>query len=124
MNIILTIILMIFLHIIADYNLQGWLASAKQKSYWKEYTSNELYKYDYIMALFMHSFQWTFMIMLPIVFILNFTIDVCFIIWFICNICIHMYIDHLKANDKIINLIQDQFIHILQIIATAIIFMR
>ena len=45
MNIILTIILMIFLHIIADYNLQGWLASAKQKSYWEEYAPSELYKY-------------------------------------------------------------------------------
>lgn len=29
-------LLMIFLHIIDDYKLQGWLASAKQKKYWKE----------------------------------------------------------------------------------------
>ena len=122
MNTILTIIVMIFLHIIADYNLQGWLASAKPKSYWEEYAPSELYKYDYIMALFMHSFQWTFMIMLPLLFRLNFHIDVYFIFLFISNICIHMYVDHLKANDKIINLIQDQLMHILQIIATAIIF--
>lgn len=122
MNTILIIMVMIFLHIVADYNLQGWLASAKQKSYWEEHAPNELYKNDYIMALFMHSFQWTFMIMLPILFILNFDIGVDFILWFVFNIGLHMYIDHLKANMKIINLVEDQLLHILQIVITAGIF--
>lgn len=122
MNTILIIMVMIFLHIVADYNLQGWLASAKQKSYWEEHAPNELYKNDYIMALFMHSFQWTFMIMLPILFVLNFEIDGVFIIWFVFNVGLHMYIDHLKANMKIINLVEDQLLHILQIVITAGIF--
>ena len=122
MNTILIIMVMIFLHIVADYNLQGWLASAKQKSYWEEHAPNELYKNDYIMALFMHSFQWTFMIMLPILFVLNFEIGGVFIIWFVFNVGLHMYVDHLKANMKIINLVEDQLIHILQIVITAGIF--
>ena len=122
MNTILIIMVMIFLHIVADYNLQGWLASAKQKSYWKEHAPNELYKNDYIMALFMHSFQWTFMIMLPILFVLNFEIGGVFIIWFVFNVGLHMYVDHLKANMKIINLVEDQLLHILQIVITAGIF--
>lgn len=122
MNTILIIMVMIFLHIVADYNLQGWLASAKQKSYWEEHAPNELYKNDYIMALFMHSFQWTFMIMLPILFVLNFEIDGVFIIWFVFNVGLHMYVDHLKANMKIINLVEDQLLHILQIVITAGIF--
>ena len=122
MNTILIIMVMIFLHIVADYNLQGWLASAKQKSYWEEHAPNELYKNDYIMALFMHSFQWTFMIMLPILFVLNFEIGGVFIIWFVFNVGLHMYVDHLKANMKIINLVEDQLLHILQIVITAGIF--
>ena len=122
MNTILIIMVMIFLHIVADYNLQGWLASAKQKSYWEEHAPNKLYKNDYIMALFMHSFQWTFMIMLPILFVLNFEIGPDFILWFVFNVGLHMYIDHLKANMKIINLVEDQLLHILQIIITAGIF--
>ena len=122
MNTILIIMVMIFLHIVADYNLQGWLASAKQKSYWKEHAPNELYKNDYIMALFMHSFQWTFMIMLPILFLLNFEIGADFILWFVFNVSLHMYVDHLKANMKIINLVEDQLIHILQIVITVGIF--
>ena len=49
---ILLLLTMIFLHIVDDYYLQGWLASAKQKSYWEQNAPDELYKHDYIMALF------------------------------------------------------------------------
>lgn len=56
---------MIFCHIVDDYYLQGWLASAKQKSWWEKNAPGKLYKYDYLAALFMHSFSWSFMIMLP-----------------------------------------------------------
>ena len=60
---------MIFLHIVDDYYLQGILAQMKQKKFWKEQTPDELYKYDYIWALIMHAFSWTFMIMLPLIFV-------------------------------------------------------
>ena len=109
---------MIFCHIIDDYYLQGWLASAKQKSWWEKNCPDKLYKHDYLVALFMHSFSWTFMIMLvPTIYII-----VCGGIWnpaiFIANIIIHMDVDDLKANKKLINLVQDQTIHIIQIIIT------
>ena len=119
---IFILILMIFCHIVDDFYLQGWLASAKQKSWWQKNATNNLYKYDYIMALFCHSFSWSFMIQLPIL-IYGFYTNV--FIWniylFIINIIIHMFIDNLKANKLKINLIQDQIIHFIQIISTWII---
>ena len=65
MNAAFVFLWMIFFHIVDDYYLQGWLASAKQKSYWEQNAPDEMYKKDYIWALIMHSFSWAFMIMLP-----------------------------------------------------------
>lgn len=123
---ILLLLAMIFLHIVDDYYLQGWLASAKQKSWWEQNASDELYKYDYIMALFMHSFSWTFMVMLiPTYctltsrFVTNGDLTIVstqIIFTFILNLIIHMITDNSKANLKKINLIQDQLIHMLQLI--------
>ena len=115
---------MLFLHIVDDYYLQGWLASAKQKSWWKQNAPDELYKYDYIMALFMHSFSWTFMIMIvPSVYALITTANVgneslAIALVFLTNLCIHMTVDNKKANLKKINLVQDQLLHLVQIAAT------
>ena len=122
MNWIFIILLMIFCHIVADYNLQGWLATAKQKSYWQENAPDELYKHDYICALIMHSIGWTFMIMLPIAYIMGFNINFLFVWIFTMNIIVHAITDHMKANDKLINLWQDQIIHLVQIAVTAIVF--
>lgn len=119
MNFVLIVLAMIFCHTIADYNLQGWLVNAKQRDYWEKNAPDRLYKHDFIMALFMHSFTWTFMVMLPILFFNRFSINVMFLVLFIANIVIHMYIDHLKANKKKINLCFDQFSHLLQIFCTA-----
>lgn len=110
---------MIFCHIVDDYYLQGWLASAKQKKYWKENAPDELYKYDYIMALIMHSMSWSFMIMLPIAIFMQLEISLKFMIIWTINAIIHCIVDNLKANLFKINLIEDQCIHIIQIIITA-----
>lgn len=119
MNIAFTILLMIFLHIVDDYKLQvGVLNNLKQKRFWEENAPDELYENDYIWALIMHSFSWSFMIMLPIAFILNFKVNISFILVFIANLIIHAVVDDMKANKHKINLIQDQVIHILQIFAT------
>lgn len=115
MNIIL---IMIFLHIVDDYYLQGWLASAKQKKWWVANAPQMLYRYDYVWVLIMHSFSWAFMIMLPIMYVANFHPEPMFYFVFFINVLIHGLADHLKANCGKINLIQDQTIHILQIIAT------
>lgn len=118
MNIkIFILISMIFCHIIDDYYLQGWLASAKQKSWWIQNAPNNLYKNDYLMALFCHSFSWSFMIQLPVLIYSFYThLFIWSIILFIINLIIHAFIDNLKANKLKINLIQDQIIHFIQII--------
>ena len=110
--------LMIFLHIVDDYYLQGWLASAKQKRYWQENAPEKLYEYDYLCALLMHSFSWSFMIMLPIAFNTRFEIGVSYIVAFVANLAIHAFVDDLKANRRKINLWVDQTIHIMQICVT------
>lgn len=123
---LLFLIGMIFLHIVDDYYLQGWLASAKQKEWWKQNAPNPLYKYDYVMALFMHSFSWSFMVMLlPTYYALNsqYAEDIGVvvgqvIVTFILNLIIHMITDNAKANQRKINLIQDQTIHMIQIVVT------
>ena len=119
---------MIFLHIVDDYYLQGWLASAKQKSYWEQNAPDELYKHDYIMALFMHSFSWAFMIMVvPSVYTLINTTNtnnasLVIALFFLINLCIHMVVDNSKANLKKINLVQDQLNHLAQILITWVAF--
>lgn len=116
----LILIAMIFCHIVDDYYLQGWLASAKQKEWWQTNAPNSLYKYDYIMALFMHSFSWTCSIMIiPTIYIMmgNGELYPALII-FIINVMIHMFVDNLKANEKLINLVTDQCLHLCQIFLT------
>lgn len=114
-------LLMIFCHIVDDYYLQGWLASAKQKKFWEENAPDEMYKHDYIWALIMHSFSWAFMVMLPIAFVMNFNINADFVGMFLWNVGMHALTDNAKANEKKINLIKDQTIHLLQIAATFVV---
>ena len=117
----MTLLTMIFLHIVDDYYLQGILAQMKQKKFWKEQAPDELYKYDYIWALIMHGFSWAFMIMLPLT-KFRFDYPISFYGSFIFNAIIHALIDHLKANVKILNLWADQLLHMVQIISTFIMF--
>ena len=115
----IVLFLMIFLHIIDDFCLQGIMASMKQKSWWQKdpVGSQPKYENDYIAALFAHSFSWSFMIMIPV------------LIWgqwewpiLIANMLTHAVIDNAKANKFQINLIQDQTYHLIQIIATWLVF--
>ena len=109
---------MIFCHIIDDYYLQGWLASAKQKSWWEKNAPQKLYQNDYLMALSMHSFSWTFMVMLiPSLYSILLG-GIWYPALYIGNIIIHFIVDDLKANKKKINLVQDQLIHLLQVVIT------
>lgn len=124
MNAVFTFLLMIFLHIVDDYYLQGVLANMKQKQWWQDNAPASLYRYDYIAALIMHSMSWTFMIMLPIAIKMSFDVGGLFIGVWIVNAIIHGVVDDLKANKHRINLIQDQSVHMVQIVLTAIIFMR
>lgn len=112
------LLFMIFMHIVDDYYLQGILAKMKQKSWWKEVAPDELYRKDYIVALLMHSLSWAFCIMLPVAIFYNFSIDFWFILMYTLNFITHAYVDNLKANKFSINLIEDQTVHIFQVIET------
>ena len=121
MNNCFLLLLMIFLHIVDDYYLQGILASMKQKEWWHKAAPEKMYRYDYIVALIMHGFSWAFMIMLPIAVALSFNISWFFLVYFLLNVFVHALVDDLKANRKKINLWQDQLIHMWQIAVTAIV---
>ena len=112
-------LIMIFMHTIADFVLQnGFLAEAKQIFFWKLNAPDHMYRNDYIIVLFMHSFMWAFLIMLP--FLIKYDVSYAYIIAFIINIVIHMGTDNLKANENKLNLVQDQLIHIFQILLTIV----
>ena len=113
---------MIFLHIVDDYYLQGILASMKQKEWWHKTAPEKMYRYDYIVALIMHGFSWAFMIMLPIAISMEFQCPIGFIFAFLVNFIVHAMVDNMKANERRINLICDQSIHIAQIILTFLAF--
>lgn len=127
MKYIILFLSMLFCHIVDDYYLQGWLASAKQKDWWRKNAPESLYRHDYAMALVEHAFSWTFMIHIPIAIysmILNILIiPQWFVIIFAINWGIHVITDDAKANEKKINLVQDQIIHFLQIVITFICYM-
>lgn len=113
--VIFIFIAMIFCHIVDDFYLQGILAKMKQKKFWEEYESK--YEYDYIVALIMHGFSWTFMIMLPIAIFKKFDLGYLYLSYPV-NMVIHCIVDDLKANKHKINLMADQTIHFAQIVVT------
>ena len=121
MKYIMIFIIMVFLHIVDDYYLQGILASMKQKNWW-ENQPNYSYKYknDYIVALIAHAFSWSFIIMLPLLFVYG--VSTLYVGLLMMNMTIHAIIDDLKCNEFLINLVQDQTAHILQIIGTLFVF--
>lgn len=120
MNNYFIILWMIFNHIFDDFYLQPIILNKlKQRDWWFEQKGmTALYENDYIIALLAHSFSWTFMMMLPVAIYLNFSLDLIFILVFVGNIIAHALIDNWKCNKYEINLIQDQILHILQIIFT------
>jgi hypothetical protein len=114
------LVLMLLGHLVADYTLQGWLADGKQKSWWEETIIKKYghlvdmakYKYDYIAALVCHALYWSIFICAP------FYASSWFIVAVILNTIVHAIVDDLKANRHKINLIQDQLLHLVQILLT------
>ena len=117
---IIVLFSMVFMHILDDYKLQGILAEMKQITWWFHNYPQKKYENDYITALIEHAFSWTFMVHIPptLFFIIsNRSIDI-LLLSFILNLIVHTITDHAKANWSAINLTQDQFIHIMQILYT------
>lgn len=118
MNIITNYILTIFLHIIADFKLQGTLGDMKTKSWWEKVAPDKMYRYDYIVGLLVHSFMWSCIIVIPYFIKTGFHINGWFALCIIVNTIIHAIIDDLKANKRKINLWDDQLLHLVQISLT------
>lgn len=116
------LIAMVFCHIIDDYYLQGILATMKQRGWWKNNCPDKKYRHDYIAALVAHSVSWAISITLPLTVyaFINHTEQVLpFIVGsIVANAIIHGIIDNMKANQKSINLCQDQIAHVCQIVIT------
>lgn len=110
---------MFFCHVIDDYKLQaGVLNNLKCKSWWECNAPDKQYRNDYLMGLIMHGMSWSFMIMFPIAIFYRFNVPTAFFIVWAINASIHSIIDDLKANRGKLNLIQDQILHIIQIMIT------
>lgn len=107
---------MIFCHIVDDYYLQGILSNMKQRKWWEENAPNKIYEHDYVVALIMHAFSWSFVTSIPLLFICKNYLVICFLIIF--NTALHAYVDNEKANKHTINLVRDQVCHIVQILGS------
>lgn len=109
------LVLMLLGHLVADYTLQGWLADGKQKKWWQNCFKGivpEKYKRDYWAALYCHALYWSIFICAP------FYASPYFIVAIAVNTLAHAIIDNEKANVMSINLIQDQLLHLVQILLT------
>lgn len=136
---IFILFLMLLMHYIEDFHLQGCLANLKQKKWWEKEVAENLfhskddnpqhrerllfftqYRNDYKMSLFAHSIENALFVMLPLIvdmliteFVKGMSNMWIFFIPAIILICTtHYVIDDEKANKMKINLVQDQLLHL------------
>lgn len=130
-----TAVACLVLHVIADFTLQTLgnpsLADMKQKAWWtnlldratdrpgseiarKKHRNDLERKYgrDYKVAMWCHCLVWSAITFLPLCAVSGWSAIVA------ANAGIHYLVDDLKANLHRINLIEDQFLHVLQIAFT------
>ena len=108
---------MIFMATIDDFVLQTFLAKGKQKKWWEENYPDKKYRKDYKMCLLLHSFEWSFMVNIPVIIVvwlyhLKDIFNLCIILCLMVLSISHYVIDDLKANKQLINLSNDQVLHI------------
>lgn len=108
------LLLMLTMHIIEDFHIQGKMADMKQSSFWEKYDSR--YGGDYIPVLILHGIEWSVLVTIPLMVADGFQTSAGLVVLIFVNAFLHSYIDHLKCNEFRINLIQDQTIHITQIV--------
>lgn len=118
------VLAMMLAHFVADFTLQGILADLKQRRWWQKKVQGDLdrskYRDDYIVALFVHSMYWSACVVAPFAFT-GYVGTTCWSVLFAINSVIHAGVDHLKANERDLNLVQDQCIHGVQLVVTAFI---
>lgn len=123
--IVFVFILCVLGHFMADYTLQGCLANMKQKR-WGDaqlaksaVDSTEKYRNDYKAGLVCHGLYWAIVTFLPL-FLFGIGAYVVGILMLV-NASIHYRVDDEKANKLSINLIEDQLLHLGQIIVTIVV---
>ena len=111
--------LMVLAHLVADYTLQGCLANLKQKAWWEQQMPDvkldrrRKYRNDYKAGLVCHSLYWSLIVCLPLV-----AFDsASYAAMSLVHGALHYAIDDAKANRGKLNLIQDQILHAVQILA-------
>ena len=106
---------MILIHILEDFHLQGIMANMKQKVWWINQPGySRKYRWDFVPPLILHGFEWAVLVSLPL-FLLE-SAPEWYIAVVICMGLIHSGIDHMKCNRLEINLVQDQILHLAQIL--------
>lgn len=122
-------LIMVAIHVLHDFNQGEPIANMKQKDWWKEHYPARLYRNDYIIVLILHGVLWSVLVSIPI-FVFRYCIydevyNSLIVFSIIINAMVHAFIDHLKANRKCISLLQDQILHLLQLLILAsMIFIR
>lgn len=136
---VFTGIAMLFFHIVDDFCLQlKGLSNFKQKLWWKNeidkvvsttmdeekrYEMYSKYKYDYIVGLVMHAAEWSFAILIPLFILFGvYQFAMFYVVAFFVNAVVHGVVDDLKANRFKLNLVEDQLIHLAQIVLTVVLF--
>ena len=129
----LLLLLCMWMHVLDDFVLQkACLCELKQRDWWQKLIGHEFkatkYAQDYIMALVMHAISWSVSIALPLILYSLYTgmaLD-CLFFWTACcvNAVIHAFVDDMKANRLMLNLVDDQAIHIVQIVVTVFIYVH
>lgn len=118
------IVITLVLHFISDFNLQigAKLHEMKQKAWWKEQLGKNPsldprpYRYDWICALLIHSFVWSAITFAPILWVVESVVGIA--ICLLANTAVHAWIDHAKANEYALSLVEDQVLHFMQIAMT------
>lgn len=129
------LMMMVALHVFADFHLQGILANLKQKGWWYDEFAKVsviqsdrtmpdimgMYGKDYIVALWLHAFEWSFIVCIPLMWFVGFTWEgACLVL---INMALHAYVDDLKCNQMEISLVTDQLCHLAQILCTLVLWM-
>lgn len=107
-------LLMIAMHVIEDFHLQGKMADMKQQAWWEEFPDR--YHKDYIPVLILHGMEWSILVSLPLLLITGLDVPIWIVLAIVVNGFVHSVVDNLKANRFKINLIQDQLIHMVQMV--------
>lgn len=114
-SVAVVLLLMVAMHVIEDFHLQGRMADMKQRAWWSQYP--ERYSRDWMPVILLHGMEWSVLVSLPLLLLTGLDAGWWFAAMVAVNGLVHAGVDHLKANSLRIDLIQDQTVHMVQMVA-------